>query len=413
MPTRSSRVPPHRMHRIVAGVAVVTATLVATPAQAAPVGFELPAPSGRYSVGTTELHLIDGARQDPWAADGQRELMVSVFYPAQRSGSHPRASWMPAAAAAHFDASIAPVLGVGVGTVDWASVKTSSRVLAPPASRPGGYPVVLYSPGQGVPRTLGTSLVEDLASHGYVVVSVDHTHDASEVEFPGGRLELDLIPELTPAVIKKLVDVRVSDTKFVIEQLQSLRRGANPDAERRELPRDLGRALNLSRVGMFGHSAGGFAAAQTMYEDATIDAGINLDGTLDYDLAGKDLSPVARHGLDRPFLLMGAGSVTHHTMPSWASFWRQSTGWRLDLNVSRGGHFTFTDYQAFLPQLDRAVGLPDEVLRQTIGDVCPERVVSSERAHVAAFFDQHLRGLPQPLLRHQSPRHPDVTFVRG
>jgi dienelactone hydrolase len=319
-------------------------------------------------------------------------------------------------AATHFDQQLSPLLGIEAGTVDWTGVRTSSHLLAPPASRPDGYPVVLYSPGQGVPRTLGTALVEDLASRGYVVVSIDHTHDASEVAFPGGRLELDRIPELTPDVVEKLVHVRVADTRFVLDQLAILRQGGNPDAERRQLPRGLGRALDLSRVGMFGHSAGGFAAAQTMYEDQRIDAGVNLDGTLDYELAGKDLSPVARHGLDRPFLLMGAGAVTHHTMPSWTSFWEHSTGWKLDLNVARGAHFTFTDYQTFLPQLDHALGLPPELLQQAIGTLDSEadrqRIVRSERAYLAAFFDQHLRGQPRPLLWWPTPEHPDISFVR-
>jgi alpha-beta hydrolase superfamily lysophospholipase len=39
--------------------------------------------------------------------------------------------------------------------------------------------VVLYSPGAGDPRTWETALVQDLASRGYVVVTIDHTYDAS------------------------------------------------------------------------------------------------------------------------------------------------------------------------------------------------------------------------------------------
>lgn len=55
-------------------------------------------------------------------------------------------------------------------------------------TRPPGVHDVLYSPGAGEPRTWGTTLVQDLASRGYVVVTVDPTYEASEVEFPGGRI---------------------------------------------------------------------------------------------------------------------------------------------------------------------------------------------------------------------------------
>ena len=53
--------------------------------------------------------------------------------------------------------------------------------------RAGGWPVVLFSTGYGLERQLYTGLVEDLASHGYVVVAIDHPHDANIVAFPDGH----------------------------------------------------------------------------------------------------------------------------------------------------------------------------------------------------------------------------------
>lgn len=47
------------------------------------------------------------------------------------------------------------------------------------------------------------------------------------------------------------------------------------------LPNGLSRVVDTGRVGMFGQSAGGITAAQDMYEDQRIKAGIDLDGTLD------------------------------------------------------------------------------------------------------------------------------------
>ena len=102
-------------------------------------------------------------------------------------------------------------------------------------------PVVLYSPGPGGNRDSSTVLVEQLASRGYVVVTIDHTHDASQVEFPDGRVEVPAMPPLTPEVAARSVEVRVADTRFVLDQLASL----NPDAEHRPLPAGLRGALRL------------------------------------------------------------------------------------------------------------------------------------------------------------------------
>lgn len=176
----------------------------------------LPAPTGPYRVGGTELHLVDRDRPDPWVPDRRRELMVSVFYPAglAPAGSsptqrYPRAPWMLPGAAEHFDQAVSPTLGIEPGEVDWAGARTHARTGAPARGGLGGgldglggRPVVLYSPGFGVPRTAGTLLVEELASRGYVVVTVDHTYEASEVEFPGGRVEVARVPDPTPDVLK-------------------------------------------------------------------------------------------------------------------------------------------------------------------------------------------------------------------
>ncbi|MHC8564032.1 alpha/beta hydrolase [Streptomyces albidoflavus] len=72
--------------------------------------------------------------------------------------------------------------------MDWAGVRTQAAAGAPPDDR-RRRPVVLYSPGLQISRTLGTATAIELASRGYVTVAVDHTYEAPAVEFPGGRVE--------------------------------------------------------------------------------------------------------------------------------------------------------------------------------------------------------------------------------
>lgn len=378
----------------------------------------LPAPTGPHPIGTTEVHLVDRNRPDPWVADRPRELMISLWYPARGSHGHPTAPYFRPGVVGPIGAGLERTTGLQPGQVDWAGITTYARIGAPVGAL-GRRPVVVYSPGAANPRTDATMLVQELASRGYVVVTVDHTFESPAVEFPGGRVELFRPSGLDPTERNRTaLRVRVEDTRFVLDQLHALAAGGNPDAEHRSLPPGLGRALDPTRVGMFGHSAGGFTTLETMLQDRRIDAGTNLDGSLGYNFATGDLGSVVAHGLDRPFLLLGAGAdadgLPHHhgEAVDWRGLWEHSTGWKLDLYVPRGEHYTFTDHQAFVPQLDAVYDLRDSEVERWIGTVDPERILASQRAYVTAFFDQHLRHRPQRLLRGPSPHHPDVRFVR-
>ncbi|AVT29048.1 lipase [Plantactinospora sp. BC1] len=388
------------------------------PAGSTPLRLSLPEPTGPYPVGTSELHLLDAARPDPWVEGRPRELMVSLWYPTLTAHAGRPAPYLPPLAAQRFAERTDAQLGLAAGQVDWAGIATHARAGVPVRPRRGGHPVVLFSPGGGVARAHGTMLVTELASRGYVVVTVDHTYETPEVEFPGGRVETQRLPDIDPTELNhRMLDTRIRDTRFVLDQLVLLARGGNPDAGGRRLPPGLGAGLDLSRVGMFGHSAGGFTAAETMLVDRRLDAGVDMDGSLAYSFSAGDFGDVVHQGLDRPFLLMGAGQSsgaphTHQHARDWAGFWAHSTGWKLDLYVADGEHFTFTDHQALLPQLAEVFPLPPDLVAGSIGTVDPDRIVGSLRAYLGAFFDQHLRGRPQPLLRDPSPRHPDVTFVR-
>ncbi|MEU8123017.1 lipase [Spirillospora sp. NPDC049024] len=377
----------------------------------APATFELPRPTGPHrAVGTTELHLVDAGRPDPWVPGRTRELMVGVWYPAARA-SGPAAPYLRPGVARAL--SQVDALGVfKAGTVDWAATRTHAAEGAPADAR-RARPVVLYSPGFGVPRALGTTLAEELASRGYVVVTVDHTYETAPVEFPGGRVEPQRLPPQGPERLRTALDARVKDTRLVLDRLAALRGGRNPDAEGRALPRGLGRTLDLSRVGMVGHSAGGIEAAEAMRTDRRVDAGIDMDGTMQY--AENDFVEVAETGLDRPFMLMGAATggspQTHLTSPSWGSFWSRSTGWKRDLNVPAASHYSYTDVQSVLPALDEKLDIPAEQRAALVGTVDPARMTASLRAYVTAFFDRALRGRHRPVLDRPSARHPDVRFI--
>ncbi|WP_084958835.1 alpha/beta hydrolase family protein [Thermoactinospora rubra] len=383
-----------------AGATVAPVRAESATGQAQPVRLTLPAPTGPHRIGTVALHLVDRSRRDPWKPGKPvRELMVQLWYPAKAVAGYPRAPWLSPGVAALV------LRGLPAGAVRLPD--THGHVGAPVERRRGGRPVVLFSHGFGADRASSTALVEDLASHGYVVAAVDHTYDAGAVEFPGGRLETHAASPPPPnfddpsdPVATKAVAARQADVRFVLDRLTALDRGHDAGVGERSLPKGMKGAFDLSRVGMFGHSLGGATSAAAMHADARIKAGANLDGGM--------FGPVLRAGLDRPFLLVGSSEHGRHNDPGWAALWPRLRGWRLELRLQGAGHSSFTDLQVLLRQ--HPMGLPPEQVDEMIGGIGGPRSVLVQRTYLRAFFDRHLSHRPSPLLDGPSPRWPEMRF---
>ncbi|MFE6098370.1 acetylhydrolase [Streptomyces laurentii] len=336
-----------------------TAARAATAPAAGPV-LRLPAPTGPHPVGLRTVHLTDPTRTDPWEG-GAREVMLTVLYPARDVQGRPRVPQLTPAAAREF-ADLAPLVHPGLpapGTVDWGAVLTHGHLAAPPL--PGRLPALLYSPGGGDSRTLGTSLAEDLAGHGRVVVLVDHPGDASQVDLPGGMRDTVLRGEPDPATFRTMIDTRVGDLRLVLDRLLGDGLAGLPPA---------------TTAGIYGHSAGGTAAVSTAHADRRVRAAANLEGYLDLD-------PL--DGFDRPLLLFrtdgfdGADRLTR----SWAGL----AGERALLAGS--GHWAFTDYAALVPAL-QAAGLVTSATRAAlVGTADPAARLAALRRRLRGFFDAH------------------------
>ncbi|HEX5203737.1 MAG TPA: acetylhydrolase [Actinoplanes sp.] len=376
-----------RRNLLAAGLAVPLVSR--TPAtRSGPSRLRLPGPTGPYSVGTVNLHLADRSR--PYQGR-VRELMATVWYPAHRTWSYPLAPWMDAAPfrllleSAGFDpdAALAP--------------RTAGHTGAP--VRPSGVrmPVVVFSHAAHDHRSQNTIVVQELASHGYIVVTVDHTYDAFS-QFPDGRV---IVPGEGPVMLPPDF---ADDVGFVLDQLEVVARGHNPDIDHRPLPAGLGAALDLKRIGMFGHSKGGTATALLMDRDRRVRAGLILDGPM-------ESNPPPLADLDRPVMLMTA-AFTRAEAPPVAAFWSHLHGWRLNIQVEGALHPSYTDYQVLITELAPIVGLSTEDVQGWIGTLDPGRAVQIQRAYPLAFFDLHLRGRRDGhLLDGPSRVFPEVKFL--
>ncbi|MCX5206432.1 alpha/beta fold hydrolase [Streptomyces sp. NBC_00237] len=338
------------------------------------VTLRLPPPTGPYPVGGDVRYLVDASRNDPWnPAIGVRELMVTVLRPALPSGRHPRLPQLTPEAATWFTrlAHLVRAPYLPPAGVDWGATLTHARTGTTPLPR--RRPTLLYSPGGGDSRTMGSALATDLASHGWTVVLVDHPGDASQVEFPGvrppGRPEPVRPTELRPdtmdaARFRTMIGTRVADLRFVLD------------------------ALRLQRVGLYGHSAGGTAVAQALHEDRRVASAINLEGYLD-GIDGE-LFPVARQRPDRPLLLAGTDGFRDARFDrSWSALLAHG-GPVTRREIANAGHWAFTDYAALAPQLQKA-GLMTAAQRAGMVGAADPRVTVRAVGHlVRSFFGRYL-----------------------
>ncbi|MFJ3216699.1 alpha/beta hydrolase family protein [Kitasatospora sp. NPDC086801] len=361
----------------------------ATPAADGPARLTLPEPTGPHPVGTVPLHLLDASRPDPVAGPGRfRELMASVWYPAREAGDFPLAPWMAEGALRAFLADTGFAIDPALAPL------TSGHVGAPVHRAGRRLPVVVYSHGAHSQRADHTVMVQELASHGYVVVTVDHTYDAI-TEFPDGRV---LTPDRSIPMGPKDF---AADIRFLLDCVDDLAAGRNPDTDRKPLPAGLLHALDPDRVGMFGWSKGGTATAYTMLTDQRVRAGLSLDGPM---------QPTITTDLDRPFMMMTA-AFTRAEQPDVAGFWQHLRGWRLDVQAQGAVHVSYGDNQVLIPQAAKLLGLTDEQVRGMIGTLDPARAVRIQQAYPVAFFDQHLRHRPSRLLDGPSAAFPEVTYL--
>ncbi|MGF1428293.1 alpha/beta hydrolase family protein [Kitasatospora sp. LaBMicrA B282] len=366
-----------------AGTAVAApapaAAAVGAPAQS----IRLPRPTGPFAVGTDDLHLVDRQRQDPWVPSaGPRQLMVSMYYPALHDTGRPAPYMTTAAAQAFLDFN---GLGGKLSATELAAAKTYAATGARPAH--GRFPLVVLSPGMEQPRAMLTGLAVDLASRGYVVAVVDHTYENPGTTFPDGTTPGCVICNRpVPGGPTAIADSRAQDLSFTISQLTD-HHSTWPYAE----------LIDRQEIGVAGHSLGGAAALTTMAADPRVRAGADLDGTF--------FTPVPADGLaGRSFLLFGT-QLDHNvggSDPTWGSTYAALTGWKEWLTVAGTVHASFTD----VPILADAGGIP--LLPQLTTPA--RRGMQLTRDYLAAYFDQQLKGRPQPLLAGPNPADPEVSF---
>jgi dienelactone hydrolase len=386
--------------------------------------FELPKPDGPHAIGTTTWRSTDKSRTETFTSSAEsREIEVMAWYPAT-PGRGVRAPYLREGLSEVR--TFARLLRAPESAYDdLVEVRTHAELDAAPS---GGarLPVLVFSHGYiGIPSSY-TALLEGLASRGYAVLSVVHPYEASAATLSGGR-SVSMLDE-TGALLKGIRDVlaewgpedstmaevtRASDEAEQLRLLRGYLAGLrNTDAALRRwvadtklaldglatLARDgpagrLAARLDMTRVGVFGHSMGGVTAGQFCVEDQRCRAGLNLDGIPQY---GEMIDKRFR----RPFLMVYSARPGRAGASD--AIYRRAASPYYRVDVRDTLHLDFSDIRLWSgPLRDRPI----------FGAMPPARAADITGAIVREYFDQELLGVRSPILSGATV-FPEVTATR-
>ena len=252
-------------------------------------------------------------------------------------------------------------------------------------ARPGRHALVVFSHGYGGHRRQSTFLCTHLASHGYVVAAVDHTGNTM-LEVVQGVMTLrsgGTLPH-PDTVLREFVVLRPADVSFAIDHI--LGTDGFVDAD---------------RIGMAGHSFGGWTTLTTTARDRRIRAAVPLApaggaSPLPVDLLRESVD--FRWGREVPTLYVVADRDSLLPLAGMHELLERTPATKRMVVLEDADHLHFCDRVEETHELFRT--MPQDPLFEDIQKAIPPiaELVPGERAHLAirglalAHMDAHLRG---------------------
>jgi len=355
--------------------------------------FTYPLPTGPYSIGTVVYDVIDTSRDERLLENhsGKRKLAIQVWYPTDPDNEAEKTKWLtnPQAIALGME-SLTKIPSYLFDHLQY--IETHGMANVPVSLTEPRYPVILFSHGYGSGfRSQSLFQIQELASQGYIVVTIDHTYYSLSSVFTDGHA----IPFYTAAgwpmlnneKSREIVDTWVQDARFVMDQLEIMNKSNSHSI--------VANRMDLSKVGYLGASFGGPVAARTMQLDERVKAAINQDARPFYQ------EEILKEGLTQPFMYMqstqGASKISdaqlHEyglTRKQWDAlpleinqdierFFHSLRGHGYILRIEGTEHITFSDmYLLIRIPFSKKLGIHDA--HQIINE------------YTVAFFNRHLLG---------------------
>ena len=412
------------MRGLIVSVVFVFARAAAVPAQGSSEPVQLPPPTGAHAVGVLDFTFIDLEYPSRRASDRDgRRLMARVWYPAAGATGQPR-KYLDER---EFDVTIRPLLEALAPVIPdpalfdrLAAAATHGHEDAPVAAG-GPFPALVFSHGGLSYISQNTVLMEDLASHGYVVFSVAHPGGSSGVLFPDGMAvtyDQDWRDAVLGAVGAPDPEGRHSPdvgkryeaaTRFVDDgglgpwsgrwrddmiALVDFVESDRPDGALASILQHTA----LADLGYFGMSYGAAAAVSAAQVDERARVAINFDGT-------HWLSDVLAKDVRTPLLVLMSEDPARYSNEFFFEP-LETMGTRDDIVRIKlqpeATHMELTDVM-FLPAATRRA-LPGDA-----GRVDGARLSDTINAFVRAFFDHYLKGAADGFPEAVVAEFPEVT----
>lgn len=262
---------------------------------------------------------------------------------------------------------------------------------APLLDYPKPFPVIIFSHGFETHRNHYLILCENLASHGYVVFAVDHPNACSSSTYPK-------IADEDIAGKFERVAGGVEDIGFVLSQI-SLFSKTNEIFQNK---------LDLTKIGMLGHSYGGVATTYSCGRYPLIKAGIALDSPIPKDQLG---------GFAKPFMIMlvgGYNEVFKDYDPTvrpnhLCSVIAQKQNPAYMIKIPGATHNDFSDLPVFSKIVSSA---PDVEFTPETGTLSTTRMTRIVNNYIVSFFNQHLADIESPLLQIDTSPYEEATLKK-
>ncbi len=357
---------------------------------------EIPQPSGQYSVGTRTVVLIDTSRDELYSdQEGPRKFKIQIWYPADPTPEDQKAPWVSDLSA--YGPAISEYIGMPSFFLDHLSfVTTPAWQDAPVAAGEVSFPIILFSHGWNGYAAQNTVQALELASRGYVVVAPEHTYGAVVTVFPDGETVYNnpyalprgmREPEYTETA-RKLVEQWSQDIGYALDFMSG---------QNQVLSSPFYSRLDLTQVGVYGHSTGAAAAIQFCGTDSRCKAVLGMD----------------------PFMVPVSQQILENGLPQ-SAFFMFSQEW-VDDTDSRNNRLFKRFYENFGPST-HVIGIrgtahydfSDLPLLSPIapqlglkGSLDADRVTEIVDTYLVFFFNLALKDFPTDLFD-QDPTDPEI-----
>ena len=352
----------------------------------------IPLPGGPYHVGASTYEMIDTSRKELYSGrDEPRRFMVQVWYPARIKATDVKAPWMLHANI--YAPAIAKFIDMPSFFLDHlALVKIPAYKNAEIIPDGKLFPVILFSHGWKGFSTQNTGEALELASHGYIVIALQHTYGAITTVFPDGTiapnnpatlLEVDYDPNYE-VIARKLVDQWAGDLSFVLNQFQDPKSEAGSFFNLR---------MNFTRIGAYGHSTGGGAVIQFCGIDPRCKSVLGLDPFM------RPVSEdVLKRGIPQPSFFMFSQTWVDDAKSRNNELFHEFIPNAMDnlevIEILGTKHHDFSDLPLLSP-IAPQLGLK--------GPLNGKRVVLIVNSYLLDFFEMTLNDVPSKFFGNSSP----------